>query len=119
MDITMSRAQAYRQQLRDRTDHGMASRRPLLPAPTPPMRILSATCGSVSIKKQEMENMPQASPPTCSNKVRLAQVHATDRAMASMLLVGKGDLNFDDARQAGRSLLERTDTVLEGKRVRQ
>jgi hypothetical protein len=28
--------------------------------------------------------------------------------MASMLLVGKGDLNFDDARQAG-SQLERTD----------
>src|SRR5437773_11665854 len=37
-------------------------------------------------------------------------------AMASMLPVRKGDLKFDDARQAGRSLLERTDAVLEGER---
>src|SRR6266571_2673270 len=40
-------------------------------------------------------------------------------AMASMLLIGNGDLEFDDARQAGRSLLERTDAVVEGKRARQ
>src|SRR5450432_1593479 len=49
---------------------------------------------------------------TCSGR-------AADRAMASMRLVGKGDLNLDDARQAGRSQFERTDTVLEGKRVGQ
>ena len=48
-----------------------------------------------------------------------ARNSATDRAMASMLLVGEGDLNFDDARKAGRSLLERTDAILESKRVRQ
>jgi hypothetical protein len=41
------------QQLRHRTDHGMASRRPLLPAPTPLMRIRWATCCSVSIKNKK------------------------------------------------------------------